>query len=414
MPQTIHYKRTSKWTWKKLFLFTCFTLLVILILFEIIFRIVFFFQYKNLHTSVSIQGSPLQISDSVLICKNLPFYVDYNRKYQNNELGMRSSLGDVFIDKKDSNDFWILLTGGSAMEGMGSNKNGGWLDITGIEDHPYNETIAFYLEQMLQKKMPDKKVKVFDAATSSYTVYQSYLRYLTLSKKLSPDWVISMDGVNDPAALTKGETVSDFIEKDWKTNPQFHYPLKFIIALTKRSAFINSLKQKLFYIKRNYRLEKAKKNDYPIRTKWMNSLAPPVKYAMLSNDIERGIESFTFWLSKYDSTLTARNQKHLLLIQPHMFLRDTTVLINAEKAVNHYYRTVYQDSLKQTFLRSIYNHFSFMDSIHKNIVTMNAVESWPGWVFVDYCHFTDDANRKIAKEIYNYIISDGKVIPFRN
>jgi hypothetical protein len=96
---------------KKLFLFAATTILIFFIILEIIFRVIFFFQYRNLHTSIFIQGSPLLISDSVLIWKSTPFYVDYDRHFQNNEAGMNSKVGDEFIETKTEKDFWVLLTG---------------------------------------------------------------------------------------------------------------------------------------------------------------------------------------------------------------------------------------------------------------------------------------------------------------
>ena len=412
MLKTTTQKETSQWSKKKLFLFGAFTVLILLVLLEIIFRVIFFFQYKDLHTSIFIQGSPLQISDSVLIWKNCPFYVDYDRHHQNNEVSMKSKVGDEFIKSKTEKDFWVLLTGGSAMEGMGSNRNGEWLDITGVDNHPWNETIGFYLQQLLQNDMPGKKVKVFNAATSSYTVYQSYLRYITLSKKMKFDWVISMDGVNDPSMLATNETTSDYCSKDWNTYPQFHYPLKLIIPFTSHSALVNAIKQKFFHLKENYRLRKAGNNNFPKRKYWASRAILPIKYAAISNDITRGANSFRNWILKYDSTLNVLRQNHLLLIQPQMCFRDTSVLEHAEKAVSNYYRIVYQDSLKQTYLRSVYDLF-LNDTLHKKIILMNSVHYWPGWVFVDYCHFTKEAEKKIAAEIFNYISSNGSVQIFK-
>src|SRR4051812_13179917 len=108
MKKNTKVKQTAKWSRKKLLSFSMFAILIMFIALEIIFRIAFFFQYKNLHNSVRVQGSPLQISDSILICKNQPFYVDYNRKYQNNEEGMKSAVGDEFIKSKSKDDFWVL------------------------------------------------------------------------------------------------------------------------------------------------------------------------------------------------------------------------------------------------------------------------------------------------------------------
>jgi hypothetical protein len=298
------------------------------------------------------------------------------------------------------------------MEGMGSNRNGEWLDITGVDNHPWNETIGFYLQQLLQNSMLDKRVKVFNAATVSHTVYQSYLRYLTLSKKIKFDWVISMDGVNDPAMLTADETTSAYCLKDWNENPQFHYPLKLIIPLTRHSALVNAIKQKVFHLKENYRLRKNRNNNFPKRKYWASATTRPIKYAGISNDIARGANSFRDWILKYDSALNSVQQNHLLLIQPQMCFRDTSVLGDAEKAVNNYYRTVFQDSVKQTYLALVYDFF-LKDTLYKSIVPMSSVHYWRGWVFVDYCHFTKEAEEKIAGEIFNYITSNGRVQIFK-
>ena len=325
---------------------------------------------------------------------------------------MKGKVGDEFIEAKTSIDFWVLLTGGSAMEGVGSNRNGEWLDITGVDNHPWNETIGFYLQQLLQRKMPDKKVKVFNAAAVSYTAYQSYFTYVSLSKKMKFDWVVSMDGVNDPPRLGANETTADYCSKDWRTHPQFHYPLKFIIFFTRHSALVNALKQKLFHLKENYRLKKNSNNNFPKRKYWAKKKGSPIRFASASADITRAAMSFRNWLLVYDSALNANGQNHLLLIQPQMCFRDTARLSEAEMAVSNHYRTVYQDSTKQAYLAAVYNFF-LSDTLHKNIIPMNSVHYWPGWVFVDYCHFTTEAERRIATEIFNYISSNAKMQIFK-
>ena len=406
-------KQTKKWGNAKLLKFAAFTILIILLLLEISFRIVFYIQNKNLHNSVSIQGSPLQIPDDSLIFKNSPFYLDYNNRFQNNEEGMRSQPGDEFIPQKTSNDFWVLLTGASAIEGMGSNRNGNWLEITGVDDHPYNKCISFYLEKKLQAQMPDKKVKVFNAAFSASCLYQSYMRYIQLEKKIQPDWVISMDGQNDPGTLAAGESSIDYIKNEWKKNPQFHYPLKAIIAITSHSAFFNFLKQKLFHFKEGIRMNKMLKQDFPLRKKWADSNVVSIQPFIANENVIRAVDSFSYWLLKYDAALTSAHRKHLLLLQPHMAFRDTSNLSLTEKAANHYYRATFQDNNKQAFLNEIYKRFS-TDTLHHDIVPMLSVHHWPGWVFVDYCHFSDEATGKIAAEMAQYILSDGKTTIFKN
>ena len=404
---------TIQWSKKKLLKFSLFTIVVILLAAELLCRLFVFSHYRNLHTNNYIQGSPLQTADHSQVFINQPFYVDYHHKYQHNEWGMKSAPGDVFIPQKTPDDFWVLLTGASAMEGMGSNRNGEWLDITGIEDHAYNQNIAYYLQTMLQKSMPDKRVRVLNGATSAYTIYQSYQRYLLLSDKFQPDWVISMDGMNDPSELAPDQTTESYTREEWSGNPQFHAPLKYIIPLTRYSALINTIKQKLFHFKEDGRMVYNQKKDFPKRIQWLNTPAPPMKWAVKTRGIEKGIHCFSSWLIRYDSLLTARHQPHLLLLQPHMSMRDTANLQPIEMAVNHYYRVTFQDSVKHTYLKALYNQFA-ADSLHPHIVTMESVHHWPIWVFVDYCHFSDAATQKIAGEIFNYISSNGKSKIFKD
>src|SRR5689334_1735930 len=175
--------KTKRWTKAKLFRFSVITLFIFLLLLEVAARIFFYGKFNGMHTSVYVQGSPLLVSDSMTVYNNRPLYTDWQKKFQYNELGMKTSPGNWKMPVKKSNELWVLLLGGSAMEGMGSNKNGKWFDITNVADHPHQETIAHYLEKDLQNRFPGKKVLVFNAAVSGYTLMQSMLRYESLKSK---------------------------------------------------------------------------------------------------------------------------------------------------------------------------------------------------------------------------------------
>ena len=188
---------------KKKILFSLITLILFFLLIEIVFRIIFFIRYNKYNTTPFIQGSSLQMSDDTIIYRNRPFYLDKNKKYQFNCEGFKSRAGDIEMPVKSPEDFWIFLFGGSAMEGMGSNKDGEWLDITGVRDYPYEKSIAFLLQQKLQLLIPGRKIKVFCAANSGFSVYQDILQYRRLKSKYKMDWIISMDGVNEPIIRDK-------------------------------------------------------------------------------------------------------------------------------------------------------------------------------------------------------------------
>ena len=395
----------KRWPRKKLLAYSLIVCILILLLIEFVFRILFWSEIKGYHSTVFIQGNTIQMEDSTLVFRNRPFYLDYYRRFQYNEAGMRSKPTDVWMPEKDSSDYWIFLFGGSSMEGMGSNKDGEWLDITGVGDYSWNENIAFYLQQLLQEKMPGKKVRVFNTANTSYTVEQSYLRYLQLSSLYKMDWVISMDGQNNPPTLATNETVLDYVRKDWEQNPAHKFPLKWILPLTRHSAFVNKLKQTIFHVKLQSRSQKNIDANFPRARFWLNSTPPALLFKRAEQGTDRAVNSFYDQLIQFDSVLNARNQKHLLLVQPHLIFRDVLKMNNTEKALLHYYRQAYNDSTMNSYLQEIRNRFTTrVTNADSTIQLMNQVEQMNKQVFVDYCHFTKEANQLIAETLMQYIL----------
>jgi len=396
----------NRWTRKKLFAYSLIVCVLILLLTELIFRILFWSEIKGYNSSVFIQGNTIQMEDSSLVFRNRPFYLDYYRRFQYNEAGMRSKPADVWMPKKDTSDYWIFLFGGSSMEGMGSNKDGEWLDITGVSDYPWNENIAFYLQQLLQEEMPGKKVRVFNAANTSYTIEQSYLRYLQLSALYKMDWVISMDGQNNPPSLDANESVLDFVRKDWEQNPAHEFPMKWILPLTRNSAFVNKLKQTIFHIKQQSRTRKNMDDNYPRAKFWLNATSPILRFNVTDERTERAVSSFYDQLIQFDSTLNARNQKHLLLVQPHLIFRDSLMINDTEKALLHYYRHAYNVSAMNSYLLEIRNILKAKvpDADSSTIQLMEHFDHTSQQVFVDYCHFTKETNRSIAQFLLQYIL----------
>ena len=397
----------TSWSKRKLILYSLLACCIFLLVLESAFRIYFWSEMKNIHSSVYIQGNTIQMDDSVLVFRNRPFYLDYDRRFQHNEKGMRSQPGDVWMPKKDSSDYWVFLFGASSMEGMGSNKDGEWLDITGVTDYRYNENIAFYLQQYLQEKIPDKKVRVFNAANTSYTIEQSYLRYLQLASQYKMDWVISMDGQNNPPALAQGVSVLEEVKTDWQHNPSRKFPLKLVIPLTSHSVFINSFKQYLFHIKQSARLTTNIKNNFPRRDYWVKNNSPSLLFKKTGDNTRLAVELFYQQLLQFDSSLTARNQKHLLLVQPHLIFRDTLLMNETEKALLRYYQHAFNNPWENSFLKQLREEFSKkVGSTNTSVQLLNQTDTLGSQVFVDYCHFTSTANRFIAHLILQHILAE--------
>jgi hypothetical protein len=390
------------WTKRKLLKFSLITIILILLLLELIFRIIFAVEYKGYNTSVYVQGNTLQMDDSALIFRNRPFYLDYYRRYQFNEEGLRSEPRDVYMPKKKPDDFWVFLFGGSAMEGVGSNKDGEWLDITGVIDYHPKETIAGRLQLILQKEMPSKKVRVFNAANSGYTILQSKLRYEQLAKKYQMDWVISMDGENEPPVLKSGETPEQFARNRWEKSPLFDFPLNTIIAITSHSALANKLKQWAFGYRLSTRLKNNERDSFPARKKWGSKPLGKLKFANTDSAIAPALLAFTYTLKQFDSLLTARKQPHLLYIQPHLAFRDTARMDFTERALYNYYAETYNDPLNNSFKRKLFTQFC--DFSFSPDVTCMDLHGMLTQVFIDYCHFSDSANLTIATYIAKDIL----------
>jgi len=392
---------SSAWTKRKLIKFSILTCFITLLILEIFSRIVFAIQYRRLHTSLFIQGNTIQMSDSTLVFRNRPLYVNKRIGFQYNEEGMKVKPGDVQMPQKKENDFWVFLFGASAMEGMGSNQDGAWLDITGVEDYPPDQTIAAYLQEILQQNMPGKNVRVFNAANSSFTLQQSRLRYQQLTAKYKMDWVISMDGQNEPVSLNFHQTTMKLVQKGWKENPVFHFPLNTLIRLSSHSAFVYELKQLWFNHRRSTRIDNIEDNQHEERAKWSKGNLGPIEVAE-NKDVDRAIDTFFRQLIVFDSILNSTNQPHKLYVQPHLIYRG--FMNDAEKPLMNYYLYSRNDSLANGFFFGLKDRFSQTFAKGSSIEMIIAdTLSFP--VFVDYCHLTNQANRYLAQKMATDILS---------
>lgn len=396
----------NKWPIKKRILYSGIACLLVLLALEAAFRVVFWINHKDYHTSVYIQGNTLQQDDTLLVFRNRPFYLDQQHRFQYNEEGMKAVPGDVMLPEKKQGEFWVLLLGASTMEGMGSNNDGEWLDITGTTDHPYYETIAWYLQQQLQQKMPQMKVRVFNAANSSYTLEQSRLRCEWLLKKMQPDWVISLDGQNNPPVLTDGQSVLSIVKKDWESNPTKKFPLTWIIPLTSHSAFVNSLKQFVFHRKSENRIEKAVSEGFPERLKWMQKPALVVQTDTVSTGVQKAVDNYYREWIGYDDMLTAKKVKHLLLLQPHILFRNQQQLDSTERALYCYYTHEWNQANKNGFLLKLRSQFIEKAAGHSHLAILNQLDSLQQQVFVDYCHFTRSTNQYVASLLCDSILKE--------
>ena len=221
------------------------------------------------------------------------------------------------------------------------------------------------------------------------------LQYERLKTKYKMDWVISLDGNNEPLITNTDSSVREYLINDWNNYPIFRFPLKYIIPLTSRSAFINSMKQALFQSKMNKRLESARKNDFPARKKWLLYDKGQLNYNNESPVVRQSVDSFFYYMKQFDERLTRDNVPHLLFIQPHLTMRTMERSSPVEKALLHYYMFYSNRGEFNSFIAKIHE-ISINQSVQGNIRSLSFMHYNNFETFVDYCHFTETAIKQLS------------------
>jgi hypothetical protein len=284
--------------------------------------------------------------------------------------------------------------------------------MTNIPDHPYTETIAFFLEERLRRVYPGKRVRVFNAAVSGFTLEQGIAKYKALSEKYSFDWVISMDGVNECDTLEAGGQGAEvaYSRAYWASMPFHRFPLNCIVPITQHSAFFNLLKQTFYGVRMRARIQRNEAGGFALRASWAARAALPLKVDPGDERVRRSADAFLREEREFAGALDVGGKHYLLLVQPYLAFRDSVVSGPEETALDHYWREKMNDGYKYAFLKQVYEG---IDTGNLHMQTMLGVGKWPGWVFVDYCHFTKAANERIAAELADHIAADGKMRIFK-
>jgi hypothetical protein len=221
---------------------------------------------------------------------------------------------------------------------------------------------------------------------------------------MDPDWVISLDGQNNPPALSDSSTIREMVKKEWEQNPTKSFPLTWIIPLTSHSAFINSLKQYIYRRKEVKRIQDIRENHFPARSRWLHSNAIPINEDSVSMNVKRAVAAYyKDWLL-FDTFLTRRQQKHLLFLQPHILFRDPLVIDSTEKALYNYYTLQWNDPEKNGFLKQLRKEFPFAAKGHPSMTVLHETDTVKQPVFVDYCHFTKQTNLWVAGLLSTYLM----------
>ncbi|MDQ7783561.1 MAG: discoidin domain-containing protein [Desulfomonilaceae bacterium] len=332
-----------------------------------------------------------------------------NRLEYANNAGFREPR-DIGTDKPDD-EFRILLTGGSTAFGMGA--AGRAAPLTDNYQVGYRETISHMMEKILNATtpIPGKTIRVYNTAVWGHAYQHLLMRYLTKLRRYKPDLVVSLDGVNEIAPVSRPT-------RDWNYFEEGQY---------------NSVLRQIFAYERaglaSYLTLWFKNNSYLMTFLWSGSDLFPVlnrkvfEHSMPLSDgkepqqptefsreerakmISANVASVVRMVENYHAALQNDGVPHMFALQPFLYLSKKPRHEMEKKVEPLEEHKQHYDVVADECYKYIVESIAF-SSRHKGyfVADFSAYfDDVSEWVFADWCHLTSGANYLIAKELSNVI-----------
>jgi lysophospholipase L1-like esterase len=360
-----------------------------------------FVQYRRLGPRSQV---PALLKDRWAAWRNNPAFARVDITH--NAQGFRRRF-DV-VHEKPSGTVRLFFMGGSAAYGC----EGLYTHIDDRFTRLYDdETIDFYLEQKLNRELPQKHWEVINAAVNEYRLHQHLALLLSRLLQYDPDCVILMDGHNDISGLIASSNYDPYAatsylsEFDSVANPHTFSDWIALNAawLRNNSVFYASLERRLSRLTQfsRGRQEVARHRQVP----------KPVRFEDLSPGEQQ--EYRTSWSELHNYTHVARqiyrvcrlnNVKVAFAMQPELILSNKRY-VGTEESLADYHRQRYGPLV-------IYSYENFYPKIILQMRGASAEDSFPlvdltgvfddspMQTFSDYCHMTPDGNRIVADRLF--------------
>jgi hypothetical protein len=332
-----------------------------------------------------------------------------NRLEYANNAGFREPR-DIPLEKP-SDELRIFLTGGSTAFGMGA--TGEAHSAVGPYTLEYRETISHIMEKILNSTaaIPGKKIRVYNAAVWGYAYQHDFLRYITKLRRYKPDMIVSLDGANEIALVSK-------ITPDWDYFKEGQYSNIWRQVFSYNGAGLSSYLT--LWLKNNTYLMSAlwagrdtvqelsgallDKTD-----SWDSQGSEPyslkISVEERSKHVGRNVAEVMSVVEKFDLALKNDGVAHIFALQPWFYLTKKP-LQEQEKALmklqgaKRYYGLpsdqMYQFLIERIVESAKRNQYFVADfSRYFDDVSER--------VFTDWCHLTAGANYLLAKELSNLV-----------
>ena len=307
---------------------------------------------------------------------------------------------------KPPNTIRVFLNGGSALFGAGQAAV-----YRPAKEYPsalytYSNSIAGKLKAQLQVARPDLAFEVINAAGYTKKMHQSISDYLAVISRMSPDFVINMDGYNDLNAFVTGTPYADLHEElqtyiDLEAPPRLPETLNSYQILKRvfERLFVRPFETGL-----NVRIEDEAPSVTVPRSAYEEKKPGYVKQAARFLDI----------LDHYTALLREDDVEFMFALQPTVDRAQNKPLTPSEAEWQRYVQS-FKD--EQPDYRLILRYF-FDDYLSEQL---DARVTGAGYryvdlgkrsqelgadfqLFTDYCHLTLEGNQFVAEQMAAFIL----------
>jgi lysophospholipase L1-like esterase len=323
---------------------------------------------------------------------------------EHNGQGFRRD-SDVAVTKS-ANMIRIFVLGGSVTYGAESL-------YPEIENHsaPSNrQTIDFYLEQKLNAVFPQKHWEVINAGVKGYLLHQDLALLLSVILRYHPDYVISMDGVNDLSSLLRAPPNYDpylqpelLPEFDRLANPRSFQSIQtfFVTWLRNDSVLFRGFQDWLRQTSGIRRREKAVRTR-PAAPLGITGLAPDQQLQF--NTSASQLDTYLTQIRQLHAMLSLHGIGELFALQPYLNLTRKQMAGNEERLRRYLQRVesplfvlgltaLYPELSRRLSADAAKQGYGFLD-------LTNVFDAASSQTFTDYCHLTPEGNRIIADRFF--------------
>lgn len=309
--------------------------------------------------------------------------------------------GNEFTSEKKNDTFRILMFGSSALFGWPNSSD--------------NETISFYLEDILNQNNNNFNFEVLNLSVKSYNIMQDFINYLIVSQHVDHDMIVIFNGHNDfnEGFFGNGVQYSKINEKDGiyreyydamrnKDHNLFFnqgffylsYKVKLYVIKTTKKLFSNlTLLIKNLKSKNNFTSKNINKIEFG-----KNSINTKISYGKI--------------LDKWFNLIKSSNKNLIYIHQPNLFATNKkkafweSLWVNFGRNKNFYlnfpiktYKENYNLQVEYSNKIASNNKINYIE-MDKKISELNEEIT----IFFDHVHLTNEGNKFVASEISNLVI----------